>query len=348
MRCIKFASYVCGVVLLASALSPPNLSAQTPSTGFNLVTSPLPINLSVKPGSTVTTDIRLKNGGTETEQLKADLMKFSAYGEEGKPSIQDRAPGDDYFDWVRFSPSTFDAPPNQWITVKMTITVPKSAAFGYYYAAVFSRATPPVKTSSRQNVLIGSSAVLVLLDVQSPNAKRVATIRSFTADKKFYEFLPAEFSLKIKNSGNVHLIPTGNIFISKGKKQIASLSVNEARGNVLPASNRTFTAVWTDGFPYYVNKELNGKVVLDKNDKPVQQLKWDYAKIPDMKFGRYTARMVLAYDDGRKDVPLEATVSFWVIPLRVYAILFIFLVLPTALFVFLFIKYRRLKKTVKK
>ena len=61
-------------------------------------------------------------------------------------------------------------------------------------------------------------------------------------------------------------------------------------------------------------------MVLDANDKPVKTLQWKVSDADKWKFGRYTARMVLAYDDGRKDVPLEATVSFWVIPLRVIGI----------------------------
>src|SRR5476649_2713616 len=103
--------------LHAHAISPtPNLAATSSATSastpadnsFNLVTSPLPISLAGPPGSTLTTDIRVKNGGTSTTQLKVTLMKFSAYGDEGKPAIADRGPGDDYFDWVTFSPQVFD------------------------------------------------------------------------------------------------------------------------------------------------------------------------------------------------------------------------------------------------
>ena len=64
----------------------------------------MPINLVATPGATIRTDLRVKNSGTSTETYKVGLMKFSAYGEEGKPQLSDRAPGDDYFDWVTFSP----------------------------------------------------------------------------------------------------------------------------------------------------------------------------------------------------------------------------------------------------
>jgi hypothetical protein len=313
MRTIKLAALVLGIVIIGVLLRPHPAHADE---GFNIVTSPLPINLSASPGTSITTDIKVKNGGTAAEKLKVSLMKFSAYGEEGKPAIADRGANDDYFDWVSFSPAIFDAPPNEWITVKMTINLPSSAAFGYYYAAVFSRASTPQVTTNKQNVLVGSAAVLVLVDAKVPGANRTALISSFSADKKFYEFLPANFTIKIHNSGNVHLVPTGNIFITKDNKTVATLDVNSAAGNVLPNSNRIFTTGWADGFPLYVTKQADGKVVLDKNDKPINSLQWDFSKTSHLKFGHYSAHLVMAYDNGSRDVPLEATVGFWVVPVR--------------------------------
>jgi hypothetical protein len=308
---------------------------------FNIVTSPLPISISGKPGSTLSADIRIKNGGSTTEKLKVTLMKFSAYGDEGKPAIADREPGDDYFDWVTFSPSLFDAEPNEWKTIKMTIKLPQTAAFGYYYAAAFSRANE-VKPNGKQNVLLGSTAVLVLVDAKVPNAKRSAEILSFTTNKKAYEFLPVSFGIKVRNNGNVHLVPTGNIIISRGNKEVARLSVNSASGNVLPTSNRIFNVDWGDGFPNYAARTVAGKTVLDKNGKTQTQLQWDINKISHLRFGRYTAHLIMVYDDGTKDVPLEATISFWVIPWRLLALLLIILLIP-AVIVFL-VMQRRIKR----
>ncbi|MEK7594954.1 MAG: hypothetical protein AAB436_04935 [Patescibacteria group bacterium] len=312
---IELAMIVVGLILLIALAQAAPDGGSTGS--LNLITSPLPISLSGPPGSTLTTDIRIKNGSTHDETLKVTLMKFAAYGEEGKPAIAEREPGDNYFDWVSFSPQTFAAPPNEWVTVKMTVKLPPTAAFGYYYAAVFSRAGAPEKSSGRQNVLVGSTAVLALVEAQVPNAKRTANIASFSADQRFYEFLPATFRVKVHNSGNVHLIPTGNIYISRGDKTVATLKVNSAQGNVLPNSNRAFTAAWKDGFPVYTEKESGGQVVLDKDGKQVTDLKWDYSKASKLRFGHYTAHLLMAYDDGKQDVPLEAVVSFWVIPWRV-------------------------------
>jgi hypothetical protein len=313
---------LCALVITAGRLQ----SARAQDDGFNIVTSPITVNVSGAPGTTITTDLRVKNNGNKTEKLKLSLMKFSAYGEEGKPAIQDRGEHDDYFDWVTFTPNAFDAEPNEWKTVKMTIDLPKDAAFGYYYAAVFSRASE-VEPVPGQSVLQGSAAILVLTEAKVPNAKRSAELLSFKPSKSWYEFLPAAFSVRLHNDGNVHVAPQGNIFITKGKSNVATIKINDQAGNILPDSNRIFTTEWNDGFPSYKFKEANGKVVTDKNGKQVKSLRWDFAQIAKLRFGRYTAHLVMAYDNGKQDVPIEATVSFWVIPWRIIGFSILFIVL---------------------
>lgn len=334
------------MLLIALSLAGGRAKAQTSDGSFNLVTSPLPINLSAKPGTTLTTDIRIKNGSVTTEKLKVSLMKFQAYGEEGKPSLADHEAGDDYFDWVSFSPATFDAPHDEWITVKMTIKLPASAAFGYYYAVVFSRASEPAKPKDKQNVIVGSTAVLVLVDAQVPNAKRELNITSFSADRKSYEFLPASFTVKLKNNGNVHVIPSGNIFITRGGKNVATLDVNSAAGNVLPGSNRIFTAAWREGFPVYSQKEAGGKVLLDDKGKPITALSWDLSKVSKLRIGHYNARLLMAYDDGTRDVPLEANLSFWVIPWRLIFLAIAVPVVPSVA-VYMIMKWRFKRRALK-
>ena len=304
--------------LIVGQLATPALALAAESKSLNLITSPLPISLSTGPGSTVSTDIRVKQAGGDNERLKVGLMKFAAFGTEGKPRLLDREVGDDYFDWVKFSQASFDAPNNVWQTIKMTINVPKSAAFGYYYAVVFSRVGDDARNpNGNTNAINGGSAVLVLLDARVANAKRSLELTSLSSEHGVYEFLPAAFKVTMKNSGNVHMIPHGNIFILSGKKEIASLNLNDEQGNVLPHSVRTYPVDWKDGFPAYEPIIEDGKVKLDKDHHQMKRLKWDWGQFPRaFRMGRYTAHLFAVYDDGQRDVPIEAVMSFWVIPWR--------------------------------
>lgn len=312
-------------------LLPVAASAAAVSRPLNLIVSPLPINLSTDPGKPISTDIRVKQGNPTTERLQVSLMKFAAFGNAGKPRLVDRGPNDEYFDWVKFDKTTFDAPSNVWQTVKMTINVPKTAAFGYYYAVVFTRAgddTRPDKGAA----INGGTAVLVLLDARVPNAKRKLDLVSFAANHRVYEFLPTHFNIAFHNSGNVHLQPAGDIFIKHGSRLVATLPINGEGGNILPQSNRIFTQDWADGFPYYKPRVADGKVV-QKDGEPVLDLTYDLSKIGHLRFGKYTAQLEAVYDDGTRDQPLEATISFWVIPWKwLLGLLAILLLVGTGLY----------------
>jgi hypothetical protein len=327
MRRLYFAAAAVLVSIFAVSLFATSHPAHAASAKpLNLITSPLPINLVAQPGTTVETDLKVKQNGGDTEQLKVGLMKFAAFGDEGKPKLLDRAAGDDYFDWVKFDKTSFAAPNNVWQVVKMTVTVPKTAAFGYYYAVVFSREGDDTRQQTgNTNSINGGSAVLVLLDAKVPGAKRQVSLDSFTSDHGVYEFLPATFSVKLRNTGNVHVVPHGNIFILKGKTQIAAINLNDEQGNILPSSKRTYPVDWNDGFPHFEQVVEDGKVKLDGNNKAVMKLVWSNGGTgskdvrPHLRMGRYTAHLFAVYDDGAKDVPVEAEVSFWVIPWRLLA-----------------------------
>lgn len=308
------------MILSAALLPGGKAGAQAEDTSLNLTTSPLPLNLRANPGENRETELRIKNSGTRNEQLQITLFKFAAFGEEGQPRIIEREPGDDYFDWVTFSQREFTAEPNVWNNIKMNIDVPPTAGLGYYYAVVFSRAgTDP--TNPAGTGLQGGTATLVLLDVKSDNAKKQIEVAEFYSKKRVYEFLPAEFTFKLRNSGNIHLAPGGTMFITQGGKEIGTVDLNKERGNILPQSNRIFNVKWEDGFPLYKDKLENNKVVTDKNGNPVRELTWDLGNFTKFRFGKYSATLLMAYDDGQRDVPIEATVSFWVIPWRILGVI---------------------------
>lgn len=291
--------------------------AQAQETGLRLVTSPLPINLVAEPGSTVTTDLTVKNDGSETETLKIDMMKFSAYEDTGAPLLQEPEPGDDFFNWVAFSEQAFIIAPQERKSVKVTITVPETASFGYYYAFVFTRAEDTRQAGARETAVIGGTATLVLLEARVPEARRELTVAGFSVDRRAYEFLPVHFTIPVRNSGNVHIIPSGSIFLMKGNDQVAELPVNPEKGNILPDSARSYAASWEDGFPLFQEMRENGKTLLDENGNPQRQLLWNFDNAAHLRFGKYTAKLLLVYDDGFRDVPVEGEVDFWVVPWRV-------------------------------
>lgn len=314
--------FVALVLLVAVAIAavPVGASAaETPTQGFNIITSPLPIKLTAKPGQTVQTELRMKNQGSQPETIKVGLMKFGATGENGQPNLFDLTSKDTYSSWVSFSPSQFVAEPNVWKTVTMTINVPQDAELGYYMAVTFSRASQPGE--KRATSYKGAVATLVLLDAGG-NAQRDMELLSFKSTKGLYEYLPATFEVKLRNKGNIYISPTGNIFIERGGKVIDTLNFNEAGGSVLPDSNRVFKVKWENGFPVFKDKIVDGKPVPGKNGL-AQELKWELKNISQFRIGKYTAKLLVVYDNGTQDVPMESQLSFWVVPWKILLVLLV-------------------------
>jgi hypothetical protein len=330
-RLVVLATLASWFVGMATLGAPSSVWAADNS-GFNIQISPLPIITSVDPGKVTTNDLRVRNAGTTDDAYEIHIVKVTE-DDNGTVHLSPPGPTDEFVHWIKFSQTTFPAPAGKWVDIKMTISPPKSAAFGYYFAVEYSRANPE-KPSGGQAAANGAAATFVLLDVNAPGEARQAQIVSFTADRKWYQFLPANFSVKVHADGNVQVIPYGNIFIQSGGQTIATLNVNDTQGNVLPQSSRIFTSTWNDGFPNYVTKTVNGQPQLDKNNKPIRTLTWNWSKIGSLRFGQYTASLIMTYDNGHgRDVPVSATLTFWVIPWGIiFVVLLVILLILAGIF----------------
>jgi hypothetical protein len=316
MGFIRNARLLLMAALIALLPSLPALAQSVSTPGFAASISPLPILLNVKPGESASTDLRVNNPSTHDEKLKVVVKTFTQDGPNGNVTLHDPTPADTFISWISFSRTSFDAPPGLWQTIKMTINVPKTAAFGYYFAVEFTSASPETKTNNGA-VVQGAVASFVLLNASTPGETRQMRITSFSADHRFYEFLPASFTIRLHNSGNVYAGASGNIFIMRGSKQVATLNVNENHGLVLPGSNRVFNVDWNSGFPVYKPVlDASGQPLKDKDGKPRQHLSWNFSQVSKLRFGHYTAKLALVYNDGARDVPITGTLSFWVVPWR--------------------------------
>jgi len=311
-----------GIMPVAEAATP--AASSIDKEGFNIITSPLPLKLTTAPGRTVTIQLRMKNQGNQPEGIKVGLMKFGATGESGTPDLFNLTANDTYASWVHFSPSQFVAQPNVWDTITMTINVPKDAALGYYLAVTFSRAAQPGETGATN--LNGSVATLVLLNVDTGHEKRALQIVSFSADHQLYEYLPANFKIRLHNGGDIYIAPAGNIFIARGNKTIDTIDFNDAGGSVLPNANRVFTVPWKNGFPVYQETLIHNKPQPDRHGQPKLHLKWDLGQASKLRIGHYTAKLLVVYNDGNQDVPLQASVSFWVLPWKLMLLALLILV----------------------
>jgi hypothetical protein len=300
--------------------------------GTNITTSPVSSDLRVTPGQSVSTTISVQNNASSPVTVQLQLQTFKPFGTNGQGRIVAPTPHSAYISWVHFSQSSFVAQPGVWHQVQMTIDTPPTAALDYYYAVLVKPVIPTISALNTTSTIKGYNAVLILLDAVSPNAKPSITVTSFSANHGISEYLPVSFSINAKNTGNIFLPPTGDIYISKSKNfssTINVLPVNTAQGNVIPGSSRIFKEQWTNGFPLFVPKTVDGVPVVDKHGKPIETLTWNFSQTNKFRFGEYYAKMVLVYSNGVRDVPISAEVSFWVIPWKIITAVAVVVVLSS-------------------
>ena len=318
--------------------------AQTPSASYDVTVSPVFFDLTANPGDTLTEKIRIRNNASTPIPVKLQLESISGDLNGNITLKQDKT--NQALGWIKFENEKVVLAPMDWTDIPFTIAIPKDAGYGYYFAVNFTndKQNAVTKTGAAVN---GAAAVPILLDVRKPGAKANAKIVNFSIENSILEYLPANFTAKIQNTGNIHIKPYGNIFISSGNdKNLAILDVNPALGSVLPQSARIFTAYWDDGF--IVNEPVlqNGQPKLDKNGKQVMQLTFNWNKLTSFRFGRYSATLLMVFDNGTRDVPLQTSLSFWVIPYR--AIITVIIAIIILIVVVKFLLGRYINSQVKK
>jgi hypothetical protein len=309
-----------GLVTMFQLAIPMTTFAQADDSGINLQITPSPIIDTIKPGVEQTIEFQIRNSGTKTEELDVYLRKFSISNETGEVQLSNDEPTD-VSDWAKLSNPKLKIEPGATFTEKLVVNPPKDIGFSYSFAIMISRSNEGDSQEAGETTIKGAIAVFTLLTVDRPGAIRKFDIVEFSSKKRVYEYLPAELTVKLKNVGNTIVQPYGNIFIQKSatsNEPISVLKLNDTAAYVLPDVTRSFTSTWDDGFPVYVQKTTAA------DGQPKMQLEWDWGNGKTFRIGRYYAKVVAVYNDGQRDVPVESTISFWVIPWKmIIAALFI-------------------------
>ena len=284
--------------------------AQTPQ-NYDVTVSPVFFDLSANPGQTITEKIRIRNNTSSPLPLKISVKRLA--GDEVGDLTLNEENSDQSLDWINFSNKSFIAPSLEWSDVSFTIQVPNTAAYGYYFAVTFEHDIASTVTQGAS--LTGASAVPILLNVRKEGAKIAGKLAEFKTDSSFYEYPPVKFIINFQNSGNVHVRPFGNIFITDWLgRQVGVLNVNDTQGAILPNTRKIFENAWNDSFITRELKIEDGQVVLDKDGKPKTTLKIRFDKILDLRIGRYSASALLVLNTGNRDIPFQAETSFFVFP----------------------------------
>lgn len=274
------------------------ITGALPHTANALTASPIRIELNSDPGKTITSQFKLYNDSKTNETYYVVFENFEAKGEDGSPTL---VPGTDGLArWMTTTESvTID--PKESKTLPLTVTIPKDAEPGGYFAAILASTIPPAPESDRNVLLEAQVGTLVLLQVNGDFKQGVDILEFGTTNKKhWFTALPIEFYYRFQNAGDSWVKPIGDVIARNWfGKTTKVIPTNEDRGNILPRSIRKFTTTW-------YGKDKNGQMPKGFWKKVVYE--WN-----NFAFGKYSISLNLAYGNS-SDQAARATTSVWVFP----------------------------------
>lgn len=284
-----------------AATPAPTTQPNPVNNGQALEIAPPLVYLTVNPGQTVNTQILIRDISSGVLIVTGQANDFVAAGEDGSPKVLLNSNQVDPYslkNWVAPLPS-LQLIPKQIKTLPVTIKVPANASPGGHYGVIRFTATAPSVQGSGVS-LSASIGALMLITVNGKITENLS-VNEFSvnhAGKTGTVFAsgPVSFVEKFKNTGNVHLQPTGLVTITDMfGKNLASVAVNTPPGNILPQSIRKFS------------QPLNSSVIGNKR-----------------LFGRYHAKLKVTYGSTKK--VLTASLSFWIIPYRLIGTLIVLII----------------------
>ncbi len=257
--------------------------------GLSISVTPSLIELSVEPGRTWESSVKVINNNQFDLTVYANVVNFAPQGESGQGAFLPIEAGGDkttVAEWLTVSSDPIVIPRESSTEVPLLLTVPANAAPGGHYAAIMIGTKPP--ESSNITAVRTSQIVTALFFARvTGDVIENGTIRSFRPTDFVVGSPTATFELRFENNGNVHLQPQGEIVIKNmwgATRGLIPINRETHFGNVLPNSIRKFEFTWSGAF-----------------------------SLTDI--GRYTAEVALAYGEDARKFSSFST-SFWVLPLK--------------------------------
>lgn len=205
--------------------------------------------------------------------------------------------------WIGISPSVFTLKPQQKQVVNYYIQTPTDARPGGHYAAIVYAPLSPQQIQGTGGVVNTQIGALFYITVNGPIKESAQVTKFFT--NGFQEYGPVNILTEITNFGDLHINPKGTVSVTGlfFNKTQDLVSANIFPGGVARQFTNTF-----------------GQTLM---------------------LGRYKAELLASYGKSN-NLPLMATLYFWVIPWRL-----IIVIILLAVAVFLGYKYYKKRKDKK-
>ena len=214
--------------------------------------SPINYAYEINPGSSTNAQFIISNVTDAQMNYILETENFSSVSDDGAPSFagtEEQEMGITTLkDWITIAVADREGviAPGDKKMIEFSIDVPVGADPGGHYAALFAKQI--TKTPEGKSVLGVQNRVGALVLVTVPgNVTKGAEITDFTFTKFFWKD-PAEFSMKVKNTGTIHYDSTAKVTLTSmfGKKS----EVDLGKHTIIPKFSRDYIAKWSNNYPF--------------------------------------------------------------------------------------------------
>lgn len=186
-------------------------------------------------------------------------------------------------EWLSVPFPSVQVPARGTVEVPLTMRVPADASPGSHFAALFVSEEPPRlrETGAAVGYEIASTIHIRIAGTVTDSAR----VRSFSTDKLIYGDKDIRFTTKVENQGNILIRPRGPVTLTGmfgGEPQV--FMVNENESAVFPYATRDYETTYA----------LKG-----------------------FAFGRYEAEVALVYEGENGQKTIDASLVFWVFPVKI-------------------------------
>jgi hypothetical protein len=260
--------------------------------GMSLTVSPPLFQFTLTPGNSWASSIKVSNGNSYDITIYATPVHFNSIGEAGKgiftPLSNNESQDSRYTlaSWIDVTEDPIIIPKGRSTRIPFFVETPEDAQPGGHYAAILI-GTRPIDQSGQTQIKVSSLISALLFARVAGDVVEEGKIREFSTEKVLYQRPRAEFTLRFENTGNVHVVPRGDIVIyNMWGKERGRIDVNKSVdfGNVFPDSVRKFSFTWEGESNFY-------------------------------DIGRYKAISTLSYGVGASQNDFRV-IYFWVIPVK--------------------------------
>jgi hypothetical protein len=234
----------------------------------------------IDPGDHTEGITKVINQSTTTLTFKLGIQDFVVTDTLGTPNILPPGTLNNKYSasaWIGATPTTFTLKPGEAQTVNYYIQVPQNARPGGHYAALVYTPIVTKGVTGSGSTVNSQMGSLFYVTVNGPIHEQ-ALISKFFANP-FQEYGPVDVLTQIRNLGDLHIAPQGTVTVS-------GLFFNQTQNlpihNIFPEAARDFQNTFGQTFM----------------------------------LGRYKAVVLASYGNSN-NLPLMATVYFWVFPWKV-------------------------------